>query len=345
MFETESHLLGSRLGPWYTEPRTHPNMWRPSRERGAKVETMKNSLDNFADKFADKFVDKAAMQPAPMLLSVQARQVTATYEGITALDAVSFDLVQGDQVAVVGPNGAGKSTLFNLIAGTLTPAQGTLTVYGRDPQTQRCVGYVPQRSRIDWKFPVTVADVVMIGRVGAIGLLRWPRRQDRTLVAEALDRVHLSALANRQIGELSGGQQQRVFLARALAQEAELLLLDEPLTGLDLPSQEAILTLLADLRQQGATVLVATHDLHQAATHFAKILLLNRSLLGLGTPPEVLTPALLRQAYGSQLHIIHSPQGDLLLAETDCGENHGLYPVTNRPTHASPGAETVSMLS
>ncbi len=298
------------------------------------METMKN------------FVNHTATQVSgPTPTSVQVRQVTATYEGVTALDAVSFDLLQGDQVAVVGPNGAGKSTLFNLIAGTLMPAQGTVTVYGREPQTQRCVGYVPQRSRIDWKFPVTVADVVMMGRVGAIGLFRWPRRHDRALVAQALERVHLSELANRQIGELSGGQQQRVFLARALAQEAELLLLDEPLTGLDLPSQEAILTLLAELRQQGATVLVATHDLHQAATHFAKILLLNRRLLGLGAPPEVLTPSLLRQAYGSQLHIIHSTQGDLLLAETDCGEDHGLYPVNNRPTHASTGAETVSILS
>jgi len=261
----------------------------------------------------------------PTMPSVQLRQVTATYEGVTALENITFDLAQGDQVAVVGPNGAGKSTLFTLIAGTLAPVQGTVNIYGSGAQGHRCVGYVPQRNRIDWKFPVTVADVVMMGRVGRIGLFRWPRRQDREMVAQALERVHMHDLARRQIGELSGGQQQRVFLARALAQEANLLLLDEPLTGLDLPSQEAILDLLAQLRQQGVTVLVATHNLNQAASHFAKVLLLNRRLIGLGTPQEVLTPSLLSQAYGSQLHIIRSTQGDLLLADTCCDESHVPY--------------------
>lgn len=253
---------------------------------------------------------------------VRLRQVTVSYDGVTALDGVTLALSAGDQVAVVGPNGAGKSTLFNVIAGTLKPTQGTVTIYGSGPQGHICVGYVPQRNRIDWRFPVTVQDVVMMGRVGKIGLLRWPRRQDRRLVEGALTRVGMSAFANRQIGELSGGQQQRVFLARALAQEAELLLLDEPLTGLDLPSQEAILDLLAELRRQQVTVLVATHDLNQAAEHFAKVLLLNRRLIALGAPQEVLTPRLLSQAYGSQLRIVHSSEGDLLLADSCCGDGH-----------------------
>ncbi|MCE7987271.1 MAG: metal ABC transporter ATP-binding protein [Caldilinea sp. CFX5] len=251
---------------------------------------------------------------------VQLRQVTVSYDGVTALDNVTLALTTGDQVAVVGPNGAGKSTLFNVIAGTLKPTQGQVNIYGSGPQGHICVGYVPQRNRIDWRFPVTVQDVVMMGRVGKIGLLRWPRRQDRQLAAQALDRVGMSAFANRQIGELSGGQQQRVFLARALAQEAELLLLDEPLTGLDLPSQEAILDLLAQLRRQGVTVLVATHDLNQAAEHFATVMLLNRRLIALGAPHAVLTPRLLSQAYGSQLHIVHSSEGDLLLADSCCGD-------------------------
>ncbi len=281
----------------------------------------------------------------PTMPSVQLRQVTVSYEGVTALDNITFALAQGDQVAVVGPNGAGKSTLFNLIAGTLKPAHGVVSIYGSGPQGHLCIGYVPQRNRIDWKFPVTVADVVMMGRVGTMGLFRWPRHQDREMVARALDRVRMSALANRQIGELSGGQQQRVFLARALAQEAQLLLLDEPLTGLDLPSQEDILTLLAQLRQQGVTVLVATHDLHQAASHFAKVMLLNRRLIGFGTSQEVLTPALLRQAYGSQLHIIHSAEGDLLLADTCCGEDHTPYPITAEQTRSAViGTETERIL-
>ncbi|MBX3012381.1 MAG: metal ABC transporter ATP-binding protein [Caldilineaceae bacterium] len=254
----------------------------------------------------------------PTKASVQLQQVTAAYEGVTALADVTFALAPGDQVAVVGPNGAGKSTLFNLIAGVRKPARGTVTINGSGPQGDRGVGYVPQRNRVDWRFPATVYDVVMMGRVGTIGLLRWPRQPDRDQVAQALERVGMAALAKRQIGELSGGQQQRVFLARALAQEAKLLLLDEPLTGLDLPSQETILELLAQLRQQGVTVLVATHDLNQAAAHFAQVLLLNRRLIALGSPQTVLTPALLSQAYGNHLHIVHRNEGDLLVADSCC---------------------------
>lgn len=261
----------------------------------------------------------------PTASSVELHQVTAAYAGITALDNLSFTLHQGDQVAVVGPNGAGKSTLFNLIAGIVKPTQGQVNIYGSGPQRHICVGYVPQRNRLDWRFPVTVADVVMMGRVGKIGLFRWPRRQDRELVDYALARVGMQSLANRQIGELSGGQQQRVFLARALAQEAELLLLDEPLNGLDQPSQEAILVLLAQLRQQRVTVLVATHDLNQAAEHFAKVMLLNRRLIALGAPQEVLTPNFLSQAYGNQLHVVHHAQDDLILADTCCGDGHEAY--------------------
>lgn len=281
------------------------------------------------------FLQPAALRPPhdPTLPSIQLHQVTAVYDGVMALDQISFALAQGDQVAVVGPNGAGKSTLFNIIAGTRKPTQGSVTIYGSGPQGHICVGYVPQRNRIDWRFPVTVYDVVMMGRVGKIGLLRWPRPQDRAIVDAALARVGMAAFAKRQIGELSGGQQQRVFLARALAQEAELLLLDEPLTGLDLPSQETILTLLAELRQQGVTVLVATHDLNQAAEQFAKVMLLNRRLVALGTPREVLTPALLSQAYGSQLHVVHSAAGDLLLTDSCCGEEDAIHgaPLNHTP--------------
>lgn len=279
----------------------------------------------------------------PQKPSVQLRQVTATYDGVTALEEITFALAQGDQVAVVGPNGAGKSTLFNLIAGISKPDQGIVKIYGSGPQGHICVGYVPQRNRIDWRFPVTVTDVVMMGRVGAIGLFRWPRRQDRDMVEQALTRVGMAALAKRQIGELSGGQQQRVFLARALAQEAELLLLDEPLTGLDLPSQEAILDLLAQLRRQGITVLVATHDLNQAAAHFAKVMLLNQRLIALGAPQDVLTPALLSQAYGNHLHIVHSAQGDLILADTCCGEGSEFYPLA--AAQPKKAAETESVFS
>ena len=175
--------------------------------------------------------------------SLELVHVSVSYDGIPALDDVSFTVHRGDQVAVVGPNGAGKSTLFNVIAGIVKPQRGEVRVYGSGPQRHICVGYVPQRNRIDWRFPVSVNDTVMMGRIGKMGMFRWPSRTDRRIVAAALERVGMQAYAGRQIGELSGGQQQRVFLARALAQESELLLLDEPLAGLDMPSQEAFLSL------------------------------------------------------------------------------------------------------
>lgn len=244
---------------------------------------------------------------------LQLQNVTVRFGENTALHGIDLQINRGDQVAVVGPNGAGKSTFFNVIAGIIKPDRGSVRIGGSGPGKHICIGYVPQRNRIDWRFPVTVADVVMMGRVAQIGLLRWPRRQDRERVQAALEQVGMAAFAKRQIGELSGGQQQRVFLARVLAQEAELLLMDEPLSGLDSPSQEAILAVLDQLRRQAITVLVATHDLNQAAEHFPTILLLNRRLVALGPPTEVLTPERLMLAYGSQMHVVHT--GDEVNAE------------------------------
>lgn len=215
-----------------------------------------------------------------------------------ALRDVDFAVEAGQRIAVVGPNGAGKSTLFKLIVGTVKPAEGRVTVYGHGPDGHICIGYVPQRNQIDWSFPVTVEDVVMMGRVGQIGLFRWPSRRDRELVAASLARVGAAHLAKRQIGELSGGQQQRVFIARALAQEASLLLLDEPLTGLDVPSQEALFEILDSVRPDGVTVVVATHDLNLAAERFDKVLLLNKRVVAFDRPTAVLQSHFLLEAYG-----------------------------------------------
>jgi ABC-type Mn2+/Zn2+ transport system ATPase subunit len=178
---------------------------------------------------------------------------------------------------------------------------------------------VPQRSRIDWRFPVNVADVVMMGRVGKAGMLRRLGRMDRQHVQDALAQVDMLPFAHRQIGELSGGQQQRVFLARALAQEAELLLLDEPLAGLDIPSQEAILRILSQMRAGGITLMIATHDLNQAAEQFDKVVLLNRRVVAYGPPAQVLTTENLTRAYGGQLHVVHTRTGDLILNDSCCG--------------------------
>lgn len=236
-------------------------------------------------------------------------------EGRNALHDVSFEVERGERLAVVGPNGAGKSTLFKLIVATLKPTVGEINIYGHDPDGHICIAYVPQRSEVDWTFPATVEDVVMMGRVGQIGLFRWPGRRDRELVQASLARVNATHLAKKQIGELSGGQQQRVFIARALAQEAELLLMDEPLAGLDIPNQQAIFDILDGLRPDGVTVMVATHDLNLAAERFDRIMLLNREIVALGPASAVLTSDNLLRAYGGHMHMV--PDGDETLVFTD----------------------------
>ena len=235
--------------------------------------------------------------------AIELQNVGVRYDQTIALDRVTLRLNRGERVAVVGPNGAGKSTLFHVIAGVVRPTEGQVRIYGSGPGGHICVGYVPQRKVIDWEFPVTVTDVVMMGRVGKMGFLRWPSRRDREVVRTALDEVGMSAFADRQIGELSGGQQQRVFLARVLAQEAELLLMDEPLTGLDMPSQEVILGLIDRIQRNGVTVMVASHDLNQASEQFPLILLLNHSVIAFGRPDQVLTTTNLLAAYGGNMHI------------------------------------------
>jgi manganese/iron transport system ATP-binding protein len=254
---------------------------------------------------------------------VDLSHVTVRYEGAApALDDVSFQLWRGERIAIVGPNGAGKSTLLKVVAGILQPSSGQVTVYGHGAGGHICIGYVPQRSQVDWKFPVTVSDVVLMGRVARIGLLRQAGHRDRDLVRDSLAQVGATDLANRQIGELSGGQQQRVFIARALAQEAELLLMDEPLTGLDVPSQEAIFEILDLLRSRHITVLVSTHDLQLAAERFDRQMLLKRKLLAFGQSSDVLTPEHLRLAYGTHLTVLPVPDGLLALSDTCCDGEH-----------------------
>ena len=226
---------------------------------------------------------------------------------IVGLDDVSFEIAPGERVAVVGPNGAGKSTLFRVIAGVLRPSSGRLTLYGGSPEEHICVAFVPQRTHIDLHFPVNVRDVVLMGRTGRLGLLRRPGRADRRMVEECMELVGVADLAERRIGELSGGQQQRVFIARALAQEAQLMLMDEPLTGLDVNSQDEIYRILDEMRARGVTVLVATHDLGQAAHCYDRVMLLNRRLLGIGAAEEVFTSDLLGQAYGERLRLADLP--------------------------------------
>ncbi|PWH17074.1 MAG: manganese ABC transporter ATP-binding protein [Anaerolineae bacterium] len=254
---------------------------------------------------------------------LRVENVSLWYDGHPALQDVSFELQAGEHLAVVGPNGAGKSTLMKIIAGVLKPTRGDVHVYGHAPGGHICIAYVPQRNAVDWNFPVTVKDVVMMGRVGKIGFFRSPRRTDWQRVRQALETVGIQALAERPIYALSGGQQQRMFLARALAQEAELILMDEPLSGLDLPAQEELLALLPTLQQNNIALLFALHDLNLARQHFSKILLLNRQLIAIGEPDEVLKPSNLRRAYGGHLHIVSDEGRWLGLSDTCCSEGEG----------------------
>jgi manganese/iron transport system ATP-binding protein len=251
-------------------------------------------------------------QPNQPVLDVS--HLTFRYNGRVALEDISFHLHEGERIAIVGPNGAGKSTLIKVIAGVLQPQTGEVNIFGSRPRGHVCIGYIPQRSQVDWTFPVSVADVVMMGRSAKLGPLNWPHKKDWDVVHHALETVELTGLASRQISQLSGGQQQRMFIARALAQEAELMLMDEPLSGLDTPSQEGILNLLDRLKQEKVTVMVATHDLDQAASHFDRIMLLNHRLVALGEPNEVLRTENLLQAYGGRMRV--DPQGAMLV--DDC---------------------------
>ena len=244
----------------------------------------------------------APHQPDVPLLAME--DVVVRYETGTVLDQVTFALSRGEGIAVVGPNGAGKTTLFKVIAGILDPVQGIVRVSGHEPGGHTCIAYVPQRSTVDWTFPATVADVVMMGRINKIGPVLWPQQEDWQVVRRSLEIVGLADFSDRQLSELSGGQQQRMFIARALAQEAELMLLDEPLAGLDVPAQETILDILDELLSRQVTMMISMHDLNLAAERFQKMMLLNKKIIAVGSPGEVLRADVLREAYDSRVHVL-----------------------------------------
>ena len=247
---------------------------------------------------------------------LELRDVTVRYGTRVALDAVSLAVPQGAQSAIVGPNGAGKSTLFKAMVGLLPMASGEVLLHGQPAsEYKEPLAYVPQREEVDWRFPVTVFDVVAMGRYGRGTWLKRLTATDRRAVHDSLAQLDIADLAHRPIGELSGGQQQRVFLARALAQEPHVLLLDEPFTGVDVSTREATLQLLAGLRAQGVTVLVSTHDLDLAANRFDQVVLLNRKLIHAGPPREVFTEKHLHEAFGGQMVVV---DGRMIVVDQCC---------------------------
>ncbi len=230
--------------------------------------------------------------------SMSLEDVTVELGGQKALNNVSFNVKAGTLMGVVGPNGAGKSTLFNAIAGLLPVRQGKVTLHSVD-QRRGALAYVPQRETVNWRFPVTVQDVVMMGRCCKLGWFRRPGRRDREFVRACLGRVGLWDHHAALMTELSGGQKQRVFVARALAQEASVLLLDEAFSGVDAGAQEDLIDVLRTLRDEGRIVLLATHDLTNLASRFDQVLCLNRHVCACGPPGRVFTSEVMEELYGS----------------------------------------------
>lgn len=235
------------------------------------------------------------------LPAISIHDLTLAYQDKPVLWDIDIDVPQGIMLAIVGPNGAGKTTLLKAILGLLKPAAGQVHVLGLPYTQQRqLVGYVPQRSSVDWDFPATVRDVVLMGRYGQLGWFGRPTKNDMQMVAAALEDVEMTEFANRPISDLSGGQQQRVFLARALAQDALIYLMDEPFVGVDIATEKAIITVLKKLSAAGKTLLVVHHDLQTLSQYFDWVLLLNVRQIAMGPVSEILTEKNLREAYGGR---------------------------------------------
>jgi manganese/zinc/iron transport system ATP- binding protein len=236
---------------------------------------------------------------------LEIHDLTVAYTKRPVLYGIDLEVPRGSIVGIVGPNGAGKSTLIKSVMGLLPAASGWIKVFGKPfKQAVTRVGYVPQRESVDWDFPVSALDVVLMGRYGRLGPFKRPSKADREIAMACLEKVKMTPYAKRQISNLSGGQQQRVFLARALAQESDLYLMDEPFVGVDATTESAIIEILRELQSQGKTLMVVHHDLTTAPDYFDRILLLNMRVVAYGKTEDVFTFENLQTAYGGRLSIL-----------------------------------------
>lgn len=267
------------------------------------------------------------------MIGIAAKDVTVTYRnGHTALWDASFEIPRGTVTALVGVNGAGKSTLFKAIMGFVPTAKGEISLLGHDVKSalkSNLVAYVPQSEEVDWAFPVLVEDVVMMGRYGHMGFLRRPSAADRAAVDAALGRVNMQEFRHRQIGELSGGQRKRVFLARALAQDGQVILLDEPFTGVDVKTEEQIIALLREMRDEGRVMLVSTHNLGSVPEFCDRSILVKGTVLGYGPTETTFTKANLEAAFGGVLR--HITLGGDALHDDDDGRSVTILTDDERP--------------
>lgn len=237
--------------------------------------------------------------------AIAVEELYVSYHGNEAVRNVTFSIDQGSMVGIIGPNGAGKSTVIKGMLGLIPIDKGTVRFFGKKTEeVRKKIAYVPQRSQIDWTFPITVLDTVLIGTYPSLGFFKLPKKRERALALDCLRKVGLEEYKNRQIGELSGGQQQRVFLARALAQQPELLLLDEPFVGIDVASEETIVRILKELKKEGKTIVVVHHDLTKASDYFDQLLLMNKELVKYGKVEAVLNQEVMSKAYAHQLRFL-----------------------------------------
>jgi manganese/zinc/iron transport system ATP- binding protein len=236
---------------------------------------------------------------------IEVHDLTVSYDQSPVLWNVDLSLPSGKLIGILGPNGAGKSTLIKAIMGLVKPTSGYVKIFDKTLQDVRSrISYVPQRESVDWNFPASVLDVVMMGTYGKLGLFKRPGKKEKEIALGCLDQVGMMSFVNRQISELSGGQQQRVFIARALAQEADLYLMDEPFAGVDMATETAIFQLLKDMTAKGKTIIVVHHDIHSAMNYFGWIIMLNLHLVGSGPTELVMTEELLRKTYGGKLNLL-----------------------------------------
>jgi manganese/zinc/iron transport system ATP- binding protein len=253
--------------------------------------------------------------------AVKVEDLTVAYGDKPVLWDVDMEVPPGVLMAIVGPNGAGKTTLIKVVMGLIRPVAGTVSIFGKPyASMRRLVGYVPQRNSVDWDFPTTVLDTVMMGRYGILGWFRRTGREDRALALEALDKVGMGEFAGRQISQLSGGQQQRVFLARAIVQDARIYFMDEPFQGVDATTERAIVALLKEMRAQGRTVVVVHHDLQTVPEYFDWVTLLNVRRIESGPVDRVFTERNLRLAYGGRVsYLTHHAPGETFSGPEDGG--------------------------
>ena len=246
--------------------------------------------------------------------ALKVENLTIAYHKKPVVEDVSFEVPEGNLIGIIGPNGAGKSTLIKGILELIPKISGQVTIKGSTYKSMRkSIGYVPQRESVDWDFPTNALDVVMMGRYGHLGWLKRPGKSERQKAMECLDKVGMAEYANRQISQLSGGQQQRIFLARALAQEADIYFMDEPFVGVDAATEKAIIQLLMELKEKGKTVLVVHHDLSTVKEYFDWTMLLNKKVMKIGPTEEVFIPEYLQETYGGRLAILSDTKSGLLL--------------------------------